>query len=249
LLGDGHVALAMGDLFYRWDVDAAYTHLQKGLSLSPGSASARQSFGLHLILIGEPERALEEMELAASLDPLSPLMAYSRAWALQEADRYTEVLEACDAILETHPMFRAAHEGRSLALIALGRLEEAAWELHRVVEMTGDEERWLGPRGYVAGRAGRTAEARRLLRSIDERSRRRPGTGDELERALIHLGLGEMDESLRAFDAAAHRRRAGALFSVNGVQWRELRADPRYWQIAERHGLAKLARSAAVARG
>ena len=241
-LGEGHVAVAMGDLFYRWDVDAAYHHLQKALSLSPGSASARQSFGIHLIVIGEAERAVEQMELAARLDPLSKPILHARAWALLESARFEDAIEACDAVLAADPLFRASHEGRGMALAALGRLDEAAGELERVVTMTGDANRWLGPRGYVAGRAGRHDDARRFLRMLDERAARHPERSVEVERALVYLGLGDVDSALAEMDAAAHKREAGVLFSVNGVQWRALRADPRFRELAERHGLAKLAR-------
>ena len=246
-LGEGHVAVAMGDLFYRWDVDGAYRHVQKALSLSPGSAIARQSFGIHLIVIGEAERAVEQMELATRFDPLSNRMLYSLAWALLEAERHEEVLDVCDRILASDPLFRAAHEGRGMALAGLGRLNEAAEELERVVTMTGDTHRWLGPRGYVAGISGRPEDARRFLRMIDERAARHPGRAVALERALVHLGTGDLDRALSDMEAAAHERLAGVLFSVNGVQWRALRADPRYWRLAERHGLGKLARGPAAA--
>jgi tetratricopeptide (TPR) repeat protein len=72
LLGNAHVALGMVNLFFHWDIDAAYQHIQKGIGLSPGSAAARNSFGMYLLVVGEPDRAVEEMELAVRLDPRSP---------------------------------------------------------------------------------------------------------------------------------------------------------------------------------
>jgi adenylate cyclase len=242
LLGDGHIALGMSKLFYHWDFDAAYEHIQKGLGLNPGSALARQAFGVHLIVIGEAERAIEEMEMAARLDPLSMLMLYSLAWAQLEAGRYQDVLELCDRILATDPMFRAAHDGKGFALMRLGRLEEAARHFERVVEITGDPYKGLAPRGYTFGLMGRTEDARRALEMLRERARKHPEQSLEIDFAVVHAGLGELDDVFRYLEAAAQKRLAEVLFSVNSPFWSELRRDPRYWEVIGRHGLLGIAR-------
>jgi TolB-like protein/Flp pilus assembly protein TadD len=248
-LGDGHTALAMCELFYHWDADAAYHDIQKGLGLAPGSAVARHAFGVHLIVIGEPERAVEEMEMAVRLDPLSLLILYSQAWALLECERYEEVLALCDRILETDPMFRAAYEGKGFALMRLGRNEEAARFFERVVEITGDPYKGLAPRGFNFGVMGRTDDARNALAMLHERARRHPEQSLEIDMAIVHGGLGELDDTFRWLEAAAQKRLAEVLFSVNSrLFWKELRTDARYWDLIERHGLLGIARDAPSAR-
>ncbi|MGH7501780.1 MAG: adenylate/guanylate cyclase domain-containing protein [Longimicrobiales bacterium] len=241
-LGDGHVALGMGSLFYHWDADAAYQQIQKGLGLSPGSALARQACGIHLIVIGEAERAIEEMEIAARLDPLSMLMLYSLAWAQLEAGHYGEAIDACDRILTTDPMFRAAHDGKGFALMRLGRFEEAARSFDRVVEITGDPFKGLAPRGYNFAVMGRTAEARRTLEMLHERAEEHPEQSLEFDFLTVHFGLGELDRVFPYLEAAARKRLAEVLFSVNGQFWSELRRDARYWEVIGRHGLIAIAR-------
>jgi TolB-like protein/Flp pilus assembly protein TadD len=241
-LGDAHVALGMVDLWHRWDVDAAYEHFQKALSLNPGSALARQSFGMHLLVIGEPERAVEEMEMAARLDPLSMLMLYSLAWALLEAERYEEVVEVCDRVLATDPAFRAAHDGKGSALMRLGRFDEAARALERVVEITGDPYKGLAQRGHNYALMGRTDEARRALEMLRERQRLHPEQSLEADFAYVHAGLGELDEALRWLTAAAEKRLGEVLFSVNSPLWREVRVHPGHRELIERVGLARLSR-------
>jgi adenylate cyclase len=241
-LGDGHIALGVGELFYHWDVDTAYQHIQKGLGLNPGSALARQAFGMHLIVIGEAERAIEEMDMAARMDPLSMLMLYSLAWAQLEAERYPEALELCDRILATDPMFRAAHEGKGMVLLRLGRNQEATRHFERVVEITGDPYKGLAMRGYNFALMGRTDDARHALEMLRERAQRHPEQSLEVDFAVVHAGLGELDDAFRYFEAAAHKRLAEVLFSVNGVMWSELRKDPRYWELIERYGLTRIAR-------
>jgi tetratricopeptide (TPR) repeat protein len=241
-LGDAHLALGMAQLFYHWDVDASYAEIQKALGLNPGSALARHAFGIHLVVIGEAERAIEEMEVAARLDPLSMLILYSLAWAHLEAEHYQDALELCDRILATDPMFRAAHEGKGLTLMRLGRTEEAARAFQRIVEITGDPFQGLAKRGYNFALMGRTDEAHDVLDLLHQRERTHPEQSLHFDFAIVHAGLGELDEAFRYLEAAATKRLADVLFSVNSPTWRELRQHTRYWDVIERCGLTRIAR-------
>jgi tetratricopeptide (TPR) repeat protein len=247
-LGDGHIALGMSMLFYRWDSDAAYEHIQKGIGLNPGSAIARQAFGVYLIVIGEPARAVEEMEMASRLDPLSMLMLYSLAWAYMEAERYQEAIDVCDRILAADPMFRAAYDGKGYALMRLGRLEEAARLFERVVAITGDPYKGLAPRGHVFALMGRTDDARRALAMLHERARDHPEQSLEMDFAVVHAALAEHDAVYRWLEAGARKHLAQVLFSVNTPLWKELRRDPHYWEVIARYGLMGIARDAPQAR-
>jgi TolB-like protein/predicted Zn-dependent protease len=244
LLGDGHIALGMSRLFYGWDVQASYEHIQKGLGLNPSSAPARQAFGVYLIVIGEAGRALEEMEMASRLDPLSLLMQYSVAWSYIEVGRYHDAIASCDRILAADPTYRAAHDGKGFALMRLGRHEEAARVFQRVVEITGDPYRGLAHRGYNLALMGRSDEARRALEMLDERARRHPEQSLEMDFAILHAGLGERDDVYHWLEAGARKRLAQVLFSVNNPFWQELRQDARYWDVIARHGLLGIARDA-----
>jgi TolB-like protein len=243
-LGDAHAALGMSTLFYHWDADAAYEHIQKGIGLSPGSAVARYAFGVHLIVIGESARAVEEMELASRLDPLSMLMLYSLAWAYLQAERYPDAIGVCDRILAADPMFRAAFESKGAALRGLGRLEEAARLFERIVEITGDPYRGLAQRGHVFALMGRTDDARRALAMLHERAQNHPDLSLEMDFAFVHAGLGEREAVYRWLEAGARKRLAQVLFSVNNPFWKELRKDPGYWDVIARHGLMAIARDA-----
>jgi TolB-like protein/Flp pilus assembly protein TadD len=248
-LGEAHVALGLSRLFRHWDVQSAYEHIQKGVGLSPGSALARQAFGIHLIVLGEAERAIEEMDMAARLDPLSLLMHLSLAWAYMEAERYTDAIEVCDRILAIDPMFRAAYDEKGMALMQLGRLQEAAASFQRVVEITGDSCKGLGIRGANFARMGRTDEARRALATLRECAQNHPEQSLEIDFARLHHSLGEFDDAFQYVEAAAEKRLAEILYSVNSPSWREFRKHARYWGIIDKRGLSSIAREPGVVGG
>jgi TolB-like protein/class 3 adenylate cyclase/Flp pilus assembly protein TadD len=245
-LGEAHVALGIGRLFYHWDVDAAYEHIQKGLGLNPSSAIARQAFGIYLIVMGDAERAIEEMEMAANLDPLSMLMRYSYAWALLESERYDDTIAVCDEILAVDPMFRSAYEGKGIALACKGRLQEAQRLFERVAEITGDPYEALAQRGRNAARLGRSDDTRRALVMLHERAQRHPEQSLEVEFVMLHAALGEFDAAFGYLERAADKRLAEVLYSVNSPLWRELREHACYWDVISSHGLSGIVRAAAV---
>jgi len=243
LLGEAHLSLGLIKLFYYWDFDDAYNRVQKALSRNPGLAAAHHAFGVYLSIIGEPERALEELEAASRLDPLSLPHMMSLCWAFLDANRAQDALGAANRMLAQDPMFRAAYEGKGIALFALGRSEEALAVLHRVVDITGDAYKGLSPRGYILARTGRTDEARRILQMIQERERRHPELSLQIDYAILYGALGEVDRALEFLEEAARRRLGDVLFLVNSRIWLDLQHEPAFWTFLDRHGLSRIARA------
>ncbi len=59
-------------LIHLQDYDHAEFQIRKGLELNPNDFHVRTSLGLYLAATGEPERALEEFDLARILNPIDP---------------------------------------------------------------------------------------------------------------------------------------------------------------------------------
>ena len=95
-----------------------------------------------------------------------------------------------------------------------------------------------GPRGqamlgYMLGRGGRTAEARQVLDSLLERSRRTNGGAFDV--AIVYAGLGDKDQAFAWLNKAVDDRSLGFEWMytiVNG-----LRPDPRFEKLQHRIGL------------
>jgi hypothetical protein len=124
----------------------------------------------------------------------------------------------------------------------LGRNEEAVRHFERIVDITGDPYKGLATRGYNFALMGRTEDARRALAMLHERAQLHPEQSLEVDFAIVHAGLGELDDVFRYLEIAAQKRLAEVLFSVNSLLWRELRKDPRYWELIGRYGLTRIAR-------
>jgi adenylate cyclase len=242
-LGEAHMVLALERLLRAWDFDEAYTRFQKALGLSPGSAVVRMEYATWLTVMGEFDRAIDEVDAAGQLDPLSLPVMLMRADTRMNAGLAEEAIEILDRILEQDPTFRAAVQRKGICLAVAGRLEEAAAELDRVVAITGDESRWLGERGFVYTLLGREADARRNLELLQERVRTEPENPRDIDFYILYVGLREFDEARKALERAIERRLAGVLFMVNSAFWMVAREDPGFDQVFRKHGLDKLKRT------
>jgi hypothetical protein len=87
--------------------------------------------------------------------------------------------------------------------------------------------------GYMLGRGGRTDEARRILATMLDRSRRINGGAFEV--ALVYAGLGDNDQAFVWLDKAVDDRSLG--FEWMNATVNDLRRDPRFEKIRRRAGL------------
>ena len=90
---------------------------------------------------------------------------------------------------------------------------------------------WMG---FVYGAAGRTADARAVLRAVEARAREQYVTPQSL--AVVHLGLGDRDRAFGLLERAFDERAIDGL-GLSGPLYDELHDDPRYRNLIGRMGL------------
>ena len=235
-LGEAHVSLGLVALFGDWDFDGAYAHLQKALSLNPGSAGVRQMYAMYLMSTGQTEQGLEEIQVAVELDPVSPMMRLYLAFALQSAGRSEEAVAVCEAILEADPHFRAALETLGWIRLGQGRIDEATDLFERLHQMLGDPLKGVSDLGYVYAIQGRTEEAREMLSRLRQRRERDPEVVLGIDFATVHAGLGEMAEAAAHLRDARDQHMAALLLLPNHPPWKDLTAHPEVAAVFEEIG-------------
>jgi serine/threonine protein kinase/tetratricopeptide (TPR) repeat protein len=130
-LSEAHLARA-GTLTFAWKWKEAEEEFRRALELNPNSAAAHYLYGFSLLV---PEKrfdqALEELHLALTLDPLSPIMNTNYATTLMAAHRYPEALAQFQKTLERDPNFIPAHRKLSHLYAATGDFANAVSELQK----------------------------------------------------------------------------------------------------------------------
>ena len=204
--------VAMG-LVYTEDRDwqSAVQSFQHALELSPNLTEIHRAYSDTLLLMGQPQRAVNLLEEARSMDPLSPAVQRDLGYAQFVNGRYEEAVTNLRGVNA-----RGANLLLSRALMMAGRPEEAI-----AVGKATSYERWLA-RAYVM--TGRLKEFERLAAI----NRRETSALRHYHRAIIYAGLGDKDRTLEALGRAADPDPDRTASILLNPEMKFLVGDPRY---------------------
>ncbi len=233
-LAEAHGALAL--IRFAWDFDwaGAEAEFKLALELSPGSADTYDHYGWLCWALERHDEALALVRKAKELDPLAHRSDV--AAALLRAGRYEEAAEAAARIIEFDPEWARGHSLLAWAGILRGRHDQGLAELERATALVPGDTLFLGQLGEAYALAGRTEEARRLLRQLEELSRERYVSPYHL--AYVHTGLGDYDRAMDCLEQA-YAERAGSIYGIKGsFLFAPLRGYPRFTALLRKMNLA-----------
>jgi Tfp pilus assembly protein PilF len=235
--GESHLALAAVRLFYDWDFDGAGKSFQEALARTPGSAEAHHIHALYLKAIGRMDEAVDEMQTAVRLDPLSLPLNQTLGVALFAAGRVDDAERQLRRALELDPTFRAAVEMLGWVRFRQERIDEAGELWDRLPALASNRYAGAHLRALARARSGDVAGALEMLELVHERARAEPHVNLRMDYAVAHYGLGDLDEVFRQLDAAVDERLGSVIFLATSPNWQELRSDARFEALVRRVGI------------
>jgi tetratricopeptide (TPR) repeat protein len=151
------------------------------------------------------------------------------------ARQYDQAIEHSRATLELDPDFVQAHRVLSLADLYGGHYEVAISELQKAVQPTAADPVPLALLARAYALSGRAAEARNLLRELEELSKQRYVSPADI--AVLRGDLGEKDEAFQWL-GKAYEERSNFLINLKvDPAFDSLRSDPRFAALSARIGL------------
>ncbi len=108
--------------------------------------------------------------------------------------------------------------------------EESVAVAERNVQVNGAEPRALGALAEIYARAGRRADALRILGELPA------GTIDQRDLAAVHAALGDADAAFEWLEKAADGHSIWIVFLDVDPAFESLRADPRFHDLRRRIG-------------
>ena len=124
-------------------------------------------------------------------------------------------------------------------LMRAGRVEEAVQCVEKAVAMAGRPTPWLGMLGSFRGISGDVAPARAILEELEARAV--SGYVSGFWSALVHAGLGALDEAFACLGRAVEERDSSIVYLSAVPRALGLHEDPRFPDLLERVGLGHLA--------
>lgn len=230
LSAEAHTSLAHVHATQDWDWPAAEREYQHALRLNPRYATTHHWFAMScLVPMGRLDAALEHMQAAQSLDPVSSIISRDLAAIHLYRRDLENALDQCDHTVELNPHFAPAYVTLSLVQEQRGDVDEAVAALLRARDLAPRSPRVQASLARIYARARRPAEAQEALAGLRELSGTRYVS--PIEFAAVHLALGDHEEGCRWLSRAGDDRCFELL---------ALAVDPRFDSVRDAPELAAL---------
>jgi Flp pilus assembly protein TadD len=231
-LAEAQTALGYVNFMLDWNWPAAEAALRRAIALDPNNVRAHVTLGHVLSQERRQDEAETMMRRARELEPLNALVhAMSSQMAFQGRD-YRGALEHARQAIVVDPEFWIGHMVSGQAYEQLGQPDLALDALNNAARFSGGNTKAISHRGYVLAKAGRTEDAREILKTLEGVSRERYVPPFAL--ALVHAGLGERDAALEWLDRAYEARDVHLIFLTVDPKWDPYRGDPRFTALLAR---------------
>lgn len=230
MLAEGHTALGFIHTFYDFDYEAGNRELSRAIELNPTYAPARLFRSWYLMAAGQPDEAVQEIERARMIDPLSMIINVRAGTMLFFDRRYDSARVQLLHTLELDPTYGLAHMQLSRAYLALGRCPEALREARAGGTGVGNYEG--ANLGYAAIICGDSALAKKELSRLVELASKQYVPADVIAR--MYAGFGEKTKALDWLDRAYQQDTWSLILLRLEPMYDNLRSEPRFQALVKK---------------
>ena len=231
-LPSAHASLAWALFIYDWDWDGAEREFRRAIELNPRYASAHQWFAFLLGARGAFDAALLEAHTALELDPVSVSIRRTIGWVYFYARRFDQAREHLAHAIEMNPMAVESYRMFGSTLALQGDTVEAERIFREAIALPGSGAYSTATLGWLLARVGRRDEATQLLRQLE--AEREHGYVSPVALAMVHIGLGNLQEALDWAERAYEERRGWVVYVNVNPMFDPLRQEPRFAALVQK---------------
>jgi eukaryotic-like serine/threonine-protein kinase len=241
-LAHPHAVLASNKFDYAFDFAGGEADYRKAIALDPSDASAHHWFSLDLANIGRIQEAIDEVERAHQLDPLSPIISTVRANPYVAARQFDKAIEMTKSLLAENPNLGRAHAGM---------LAGAYWGQHKYSDSI--QEWKIGARlegdknvtevaeamdvGFRSG--GKNGALRAAIQVLLAQRKAGKSFVSPYWIAANYADLGDKDHAFEWLETAYKEHDGGIVSIPTDFMVDNLRTDPRYAELVRKLGFPK----------
>lgn len=223
-LCEPYVSLGMIQLRYDWEWKEAESNFRAAISRNSEFPQAHLGLSNLLIIKGDYAGSIEEAKKAREFSPFSVLPYLSLARSFYFERDYERMDKVLTESLELFPNHKRLGYFRGLQYLATNKLQDAVQTFEKIYQE--DKIYGAAPLGLSYGRLGRKDDARNILTVLDDLSKK--DGGDYVapqEKAIVHLGLGEIDKVFDYLNKACQERYPAFPFVTTDPIFDELRTS------------------------
>lgn len=233
-LAEAHASLAMMSNVYEWNFPAAEIQFRKALDLDPSYATTRLFYGVFLAAQGRFAEAQSQLDQAAQIDPLSPIIALCRGYPESFQGHLDPAIRAAQEALRISPGFPAALEDLMTYHERQGREQDAMQQAVALLHARG--QHGLGDAVQSAYQKTGYASGVRLWFEA-EKARAGKEYVSPLRVAILAMRAGDLDQAYEWLDKAVESRNAGLVYLTVDPKYARLRSDARFAGLCQKVGL------------
>jgi len=233
---EAHASLAHVKATQDWDWLGAEREFERAIGLDPRYPTAHHWYAVSCLApLGRMDRALEEMQLAQALDPISSIIARDLARVQYYLQDYDAALDQCDHTIELNPHFSPAYWTLGLIQEQRGDFDESAAAFQRALQLSPHSPTMQAALGRTFALSGRREEALRVVGELHKLAGKRYVSPFEL--AVCYFALDLPDKGFEWL-AKAFQDRCFELISLRvDPRWQTLGRDPRFQELLNNLGL------------
>lgn len=239
-LAEGHAALGQAILCRDFAWSSAEHQLVRAIELDPNYPPARIWYALQLAMEGRFSESLREAHTARDLDPMAVISRFALVWCSYHARRFDEAYRIARVTVDSEPNNLMMLYGLSFGCSGLGRHNEAIEAAEKCVERLGVASHTLGRLGSAYARGGRTEEAAKTLKEMEDLAKLRYVSPYHV--ALVNASLGKIETALDNLEKAYEWNDAKLLWLAVDPELDALHGHPRFNDLLRKldHRLAAL---------
>jgi serine/threonine-protein kinase len=230
-LAEAHAANGYIRAYYEWDWRAAEQEFRRAVQLQPSYADAYFSYSRFLASRRRLKEAIEQLDRAVELDPLSLSLQANRALLDYFAGRYDTAATRLQTILKADSTDVLSKWAMALVAEQRGNPDTAIAILEPITGASLNRKTALG---HAYALARKTAMARGVLRELHQRAAQSYVPAYDF--ALLYVALGQRDEALRYLERAYTERSTVLAYVMIDPRLASLREEPRFIALTKRLG-------------
>jgi tetratricopeptide (TPR) repeat protein len=212
-----------------WNWSQAEAEFKRAIELNPSYSSEHRLYAATLVTLSRHGDALEQINQAMRLDPLSLPNNAEVVRTLYYARDYDRAIEQATKAMQLDPEYYRTHFWLARVYAQKKMYREAIAESEKVLRAMPDSNVGWTELAYGLAAAGRLPEARTILQRLEDKAQREFVPAYNL--AVIHIALNEKDVALNDLQKAYQERDWAMMVLAVEPRLDPLRSDPRFQEL------------------
>jgi serine/threonine protein kinase/tetratricopeptide (TPR) repeat protein len=234
-LAEAHTSLGIIKSQYDWEWAEAEHEFQHAIRVNRNYPTGHSQYARLLNATGRFREALQQIQAAQELDPVSLGISTGLGLAHYLARNYGLATAQFQKTLALEPNFAAARSDLAAVYLQQNRLTESIGEYEAAVRIQPNDAGVLCELGQAYASAGRRADALKTLDRVLQMAQQRYVSAPFI--AYIYVGLNDREKAFEMLNKGFDEKAWPLMFLKVEPKYDPIRQDPRFADLAHRLGL------------